>query len=201
MEVKKGKNPAYFPVFSLNQHHPYGSSAEPPYIPGPVTRPFNHDPLLERLQDLIRDGTGGFHQVLLFQARTGMTHGGGKLPVIGKDNQPRGPVIQAAYGVKPFPYIMGEQIPRQGPSLGITGTAYITGRLVEDQVPQGFFRFYPYPVKADLVSGAYLFPRKGYGTAVYRNPALGDKLFRRPAGGRPGMGQVYLKPDRRLIFL
>jgi hypothetical protein len=192
VEVKIRKYPAYFPVFSLDQHYPDGLLPKPFDVLGPVEDPVDGYPPAKSVQDLIRYGTGRFHQVFLFDARPGMPHGRGEFPVIGKQDKPRGTVIQTAYGIEPFPNLPGEQIRRQIPPLGIAGAANIQGGFMEGQIPETAFRTYHPPVKANLVARGHLFALAGHDTAVYRNPPLGDDFFRSPAGGCPGMGQVYL---------
>jgi hypothetical protein len=174
VKVKIGKNPADFPVFSFGEDHPQGFSAHPFNFLSPVQYPVDSYPPAKFGKDLIRDDTRRFSQILLFYFRPGMTGLGGKIPVVGKKNEPRRTEIQTAHVVEPFRYVPGQQILCQGPALGVEGTAYIEGGLVQDQIPETAFGLNPDPVKAYLIPGLHLFPQSADPPAIQGYPAFQD---------------------------
>ncbi|GHV76663.1 hypothetical protein AGMMS49942_14840 [Spirochaetia bacterium] len=67
---------------------------------------------------------------------------------------------------------------------------------MEGQVVQFSFGMQAYPVQAYIVGRQDLGTQGSYHLAVHADPAGGDEPLRGPAGGKAGMGEVDLEPER-----
>jgi hypothetical protein len=174
MKVKIGKNPAYFPVLSLYQTYDYRFSACFFNPQRPVTYPFHRKSGLEGIAEQIRNGTGSFHKVFLLDSGTGMGEPGGKITVIGKNDESRRKKIKATHVVEPFLYLPGQKIQRQRPVLRVPGTANITRWFVENKVMKTGFRIHGNTVQTNPVSRKNPGPRNAHNKPVNRNTTVGD---------------------------
>ena len=197
MKVKIREHPAYLPVLPLDQHHPDNPAPQPLNRLGLVAHPVNGNTPAELLHNPVRNTPRSLHQVLLLHLRPGMPQPGGKVPVVGKDDKPRGPVVQAAHVVKPLPDVRGQEVLRQGPSLGIKGTAEVLRGLVQGQVMPGRLQPHRNPVHPHLVLRAGPLTQHPDFLPIDLYPALQDEFLRGPPGGHPRAGQINLEAHPR----
>jgi hypothetical protein len=93
MQMEMGKNPPNFPVFPLNEHYPQGSAAQPLYAPGLIPDAFNNNSPAKGFRNLVRYMARRFHQVFFLDLPAGVADGSGKISIVRKQNQSRGPVV------------------------------------------------------------------------------------------------------------
>jgi hypothetical protein len=121
-----------------------------------------------------------------------MPEPGGEFAVIGKKNKAAGHKIQPADIVQPLSDFIRQKPNGKGPSLGIGGTANISGRFVQGKVNLTVFSFYFFSVQQHRVAGKDLTPLPAYDNAVYADSALRDDPFCGPSGRNAGMGKINL---------
>ena len=140
-------------------------------------------------RDLIADP----RQIGLVHLHGGMQHPFGQVAVVGEQQQPLAVVVQPPHRVQPDG-IIPETIQHCGASLRVADGRYLASGLVIYDIM--LFHFGPdaLPVHADDLIVLHLHAHFRNFLTVYRDVALGDQLFRRPAGSHSAGGQILLQP-------
>ena len=140
-----------------------------------------------------------FHVIGLLNLGRGMGEFLGQVAVVGEEQQTGGVAVEAAYGIDAFFAGVAHQLHHVGAVALVVGSGDVVFGLVEQHIDR-FFALQHLVAVAHLIGGHHLVAHLGHHLAVDGDGTGGDEHVGIAARADAGIGNVFVKADRTVLF-